>query len=79
MDTDNTDIHVGDPVYQEEIRITRGERCIYLIKYGNDSTYVVHDEDGEPTDYTWTGDVEGVSAFIALHDIFTSLYPGGGA
>lgn len=74
--TDDTTIHVGDPIYTEEIRVTRGDHDIYLIKYDDDTTYVVHDENGTPTKHTWRGDVAGASDFIAISSIFDAIYGG---
>ena len=74
-ENDTHGIHVGDPVYKEEVCVTRGDRCIYLVKYDDDTQYDVLDEHGERTTFTWSGDVQGIADFIALADLFRDIYP----
>lgn len=72
--TDNTwAIHVGDPVYREEVPVTRGRTTIYFIKYDDDTSYVVRNQHGDATGHTWRGDIDGAADFIALQDIFDDV------
>lgn len=72
--TDNTQaIHVGDPVYREEVPVTRGGTTIYFVKYDDDTSYAVCNQYGDGTGHTWRGDIDGAADFIALHDIFDDV------
>jgi hypothetical protein len=67
------DIHVGEPRTREEVRITRGETDIYLVKYDEDLHYIILTEHGDDTGQTWSGGVDGIHAFHALSDIFDGI------
>lgn len=68
-------ITIHEPVFREEVTLTRGERGLYLVKYDDDTRYIVLDEYGDDTGFTWSGDVEGISDFISIHAIFDDVYP----
>lgn len=75
--TDDTTIHVSDPVYREEVLVTRGDHVIYLVKYDDDTRYLVTDKYGHGTTHTWSGDISGIADFQSLADIFDEVYGGG--
>lgn len=75
MSDDRPAINVFVPVYREEVLVTRGDRSLYLVRYEDDTEYAIMNEDGYGTAHTWSGDIDGISDFIALHDIFDDLYP----
>jgi hypothetical protein len=68
-------INVFDPVYREEVLVTRGSRGLYFVKYDDDTKYAIMDDHGNGTVHTWRGEIDGISDFIALHDIFDDVYP----
>jgi len=74
------EIHISDPVWREEVLVTRGDRCLYFVKYDDDTRYMVLDEHGNGTTHTWRGGIDGIVDFIALADMFDEVYPdtGGG-
>ena len=69
-------IHVSDPVTREDIYVTRGEQALTFVRYESDTRYIVLDEHGFDTGHSWRGDFEGVSDFIALNDLFDTVYDG---
>lgn len=75
MTYDPQDIHVNDPVWREEVLVTRGNRCLYFVKYDDDTRYTVMDENGFGTAHMWRGDIEGIADFQALADLFDEVYP----
>lgn len=72
---DDNAINVFDPVYREEVLVTRGNRGLYFVKYDDDTKYAIMDDHGNGTVHTWRGEIDGISDFIALHDIFDDVYP----
>lgn len=74
--TDGTGIHVGDPAYCEEVRVTRGEHSLHFVKYEGDTRYVVLDEFGDFTSHTWSGDISGISDFQSIAAMFDDVYGG---
>lgn len=72
--TDDTTIHVSDPVYREEVLVTRGNHVIYLVKYEDDTRYAIVDKYGNGTTHTWRGDIDGIADFQSLADIFDDVY-----
>lgn len=68
------EIHVNDPVTREDILVTRGEQMLTFVRYESDSRYFVLDRFGFDTGRTWRGDIEGASDFIALNDLFDTVY-----
>lgn len=75
MAHDTQDIHVNDPVWREEVTVTRGGHTLYFVKYDDDTSYSVMDEHGFGTAHMWRGDIEGTSDFHALADLFDEVYP----
>jgi len=72
MNDPNT-IHVSDPVYREEVCVTRGSDCIYLVRFEDEALYAVLDEDYNDTGHTWRGDIWGVSDFHALAGLIDTI------
>jgi hypothetical protein len=70
---DQTTIHVSDPIFREEVRVTRGNGTIYLVKYEDDTRYMVLDQHGDDTGFTWRGGIDGASDFIAIGDMIDDI------
>jgi|Laugrefa1bdmlbdn_1035148.scaffolds.fasta_scaffold21990_3 hypothetical protein len=69
----DTGIHVSDPIHREEVCVTRGSDCIYLVRFEDETRYAVLDEDGNDTGHTWSGDIWGVSDFHALAGLIDTI------
>lgn len=72
------EISVSDPVTREDILVTRGTQTLTFVRWECDARYVVLDQYESDTGLTWRGDFEGVSDFIALNDLFDTVYEGDG-
>jgi hypothetical protein len=76
-------IHINDPIYLEEICITRGDteardgevRNLYLQKYDDDTHYSVVDECGTVVPgVSFSGDANTADGIQRLHDLFDLVY-----
>ena len=73
MNDQQPTIHVSDPRTREEVCVTRGGTTIYLVKYEDDTRYMVLDQYGDDTGFTWRGGIEGPSDFIAIGDMMDDV------